>query len=91
VICVNGVCRPTLYSVQLWGKCHPTDCDWGVVTGKRGKDDWIEVTYYFGFKTSYVWTKTYEFYGLTYLRVYVWNDYHDSRTDRAFDGWFLPR
>jgi hypothetical protein len=88
-VVLNGVREPTLYSVRLWGKCHPSDCDWGTVNGER-HGDWIRVTYDFSFKTATVWTKTYSFYGRNYLRVYVRNNYYDTRADQVFDDWYLP-
>ena len=88
--CTGG---KTTYSMTLWGQCHPSDCYWGKISGEARLQDgawWIVGTYEFGWKTATVWLRTYEFSGITYLRVWVWNDYHDTRTDRAFDGWFLP-
>jgi hypothetical protein len=47
--------------------------------------------YYFGFKTSHVWLKTYVYYGRTYVRVWVYNDFAswDGRADYTTDEWFL--
>jgi hypothetical protein len=80
-------------SIELWGQCHPSDCYWGMIPGERRQHDgaqWLVGIYTFGWKTAHVWLRTYDFSGEKYLRVWVWNDYHDGRTDRAFDGWFLP-
>ena len=79
------------YGVHVYGRCHPTDCDWGTRTAVDAGDGWIKATYAFGFKTSTVWLKTYSYYGLTYLRVYVYNDFSavDGRTDYTTDEWFL--
>jgi hypothetical protein len=87
---LNGVRQPTLYGVRLFGKCWPSDCNWGQVNGQYDSSGWLRATYSFGFKTSYVWARTYVYYGLTYLRVYVWNDFHDGRVDYANDDWYLP-
>ena len=53
--------------------------------------DWQRATYAFGFKTSYVWVKNYSYYGRTYLRVWVYNDFapSDGRADYTTDEWFL--
>jgi hypothetical protein len=77
--------------VYAWGKCHPTDCYWGARTATYQSGGWIRAIYNFGFKTSYVWLKTYQYYGLTYLRVYVFNDFTaaDGRTDYTTDEWML--
>lgn len=89
----NGNCTntQTKFAVQLFGKCHPQDCDWGQVVGPQRNDGWVQVTYDFGFKTSYVWLKTYSYYGNTYLRVYVDNQFApgDGRADYVTDEWFL--
>jgi hypothetical protein len=94
VLCdTDGNCTSaeSYYSTQLFGKCHPTDCDWGRARAYPMYDGWIRSMYYFGFKTSHVWLKTYNYYGLTYLRVWVHNDFAswDGRTDYTTDEWFL--
>jgi hypothetical protein len=89
----NGHCTgPDIYhSTDAFGKCSPTDCEWGWVRATSQTDGWILSTYNFGFKTSYLWLKTYQFYGLTYLRVYVFNDFTpaDGRADYSTDEWML--
>src|SRR5262249_44862819 len=89
----NRACpRPDIYhSTDAFGKCTPTDCEWGWVRATNQADAWIMSTYNFGFKTSYLWLKTYQFYGLTYLRVYVFNDFTpaDGRADYTTDEWML--
>ena len=54
-------------------------------------DGWYKASFPFGFKTSAVWVKTYQYYGLTYLRVWVYNDFTpaDGRADYVTDEWFL--
>ena len=86
--CTGG---DSYYSTQMFGKCSPTDCNWGRVRAYPQTDGWIKSTYNFGFKTSSVWLKTYSYYGLTYLRVWVYNDFtpSDGRTDYTTDEWFL--
>ena len=94
ILCdTNGHCTggDSYYSTQMFGKCWPTDCNWGTVRAYPQYDGWIKSTYNFGFKTSSVWLKTYSYYGLTYLRVWVYNDFTpaDGRTDYTTDEWFL--
>jgi hypothetical protein len=94
ILCdTNGHCTggDSYYSTQMFGKCSPTDCNWGTARAYPQYDGWIKSTYNFGFKTSSVWLKTYSYYGLTYLRVWVYNDFTsaDGRTDYTTDEWFL--
>jgi hypothetical protein len=74
-----------------YGKCHPTDCNWGRKQVQYMADGWIRAIYDFGFKTSHVWAKTYDYWGTTYLRVWVNNDFAwwDGRSDYTTDEWFL--
>jgi hypothetical protein len=87
----NCTTAESYYSAQMFGKCHPTDCNWGRVRAWNMYDGWIRAMYYFGFKTSHVWLKTYSYYGRTYLRVWVYNDFAswDGRADYTTDEWFL--
>jgi hypothetical protein len=94
ILCdTNGNCSGggSGYTVKAWGKCYPTDCYWGSRTAASAGDGWIRAVYDFGFKTSTVWLKTYSYYGRTYLRVYVYNDFTpaDGRTDYVTDEWML--
>jgi hypothetical protein len=79
------------HSVKAWGACSPTDCFWGSRTAVSVSDGWLKAVYNFGFKTSTVWLKTYVYYGRTYLRVYVNNDFTaaDGRADYVTDEWML--
>jgi hypothetical protein len=78
------------YTLHLYGKCHPTDCDWGVVSASRRADGWLYTTIDHGFATRYVWVKAYPGGAQDWLRVYIWTDFDDpSRTDYASDDWFL--
>jgi len=94
ILCdIYGNCSggDSAYYMRVYGKCSPTDCDWGRRRAEDMSDGWIRSIYGFGFKTSHVWLKTYEFYGRTYLRVWVHNDFAwwDGRTDYTTDEWFL--
>lgn len=91
-ICDGDICR-TVHGVaryvQLWGKCSPTDCAWGTRKLTHRSDGWSTAFYDQGFATRTVWVRTESHYGRTYLRVSIWNDYRDSRTDKWTDDWFL--
>lgn len=79
---------PPFY-VNLWGSCHPTDCDWGRVGAERGSDGWIFTTIDHGFAMRYVWVKAYQYTSGTWLRVYIWTDFDSpSRNDYASNNWF---
>ncbi len=79
------------FEIATYGKCHPTDCAWGTVPAVDAGGGWLQATYSFGFMTSHIWVKTYAYYGLTYLRVWVYNDFTpaDGRADYTSDEWFL--
>jgi hypothetical protein len=74
-----------------YGKCSPSDCNWGRRLGQHLSDGWVRTTHDFSFKTSYVWVKEYSFHGRTYLRVYVDNRFKpgDGRANYVTDDWFL--
>jgi hypothetical protein len=91
----TGVCTGgagAAFDISTFGKCSPTDCAWGSRDLADAGGGWYRTTYNFGFKSSAVWVKTYPFYGRTYLRVWVNNDFTpaDGRTDYVTDEWFLP-
>jgi hypothetical protein len=89
----NGNCTGggSGHTMKAWGACSPSPCYWGSRTATSMTDGWLRAVYNFGFKTSTVWLKTYVYYGRTYLRVYVNNDFTvaDGRTDYVTDEWML--
>lgn len=90
--CNNGTCTITHGAATFmnpYGACSPTDCDWGRKEAKHKHDGWIRTVHDFGFKTSYVWAKTYEYGGRTYLRVWTYNDFTeaDGRDDYSTNDW----
>lgn len=78
------------YGVRVWGKCHPTDCDWGSRSAVSRGNGWILATYRRSYATSYVWLKVYKRGGTNQLRVNVRTDFTaaDGRTDYTTDEWF---
>jgi hypothetical protein len=74
-----------------FGKCHPTDCNWGRRQAQSMGGGWIRTTIDFGFKRADVWAKTYDYYGRTYLRLWVNHDFTaaDGRADYVTDDWML--
>lgn len=89
----NGNCSggQSYFTVHAYGKCPPTDCDWGVRRAYPMSDGWQRATYTSSYATRYFWVKTYAYYGRTYLRVYVNTDFTaaDGRTDYVSDEWML--
>ncbi|WP_424363194.1 hypothetical protein [Methylocystis parvus] len=73
----NGrpVCSPP-DSVRLFGKCHPTDCDWGVRTGAFQTADGLRLTYRQSFATRTVRINS---LANGNLRVRVFTDFADPR------------
>lgn len=84
--CTGG---ETYFTLRPFGKCSPTDCDWGTKRATAMSDGWQRAIYTHSWATKYVWVKTYVYSGITYLRVYVWTDFTaaDGRTDYAIDEW----
>ncbi|HVK46024.1 MAG TPA: hypothetical protein VM429_14110 [Micropruina sp.] len=79
------------FTLRPFGKCSPTDCDWGTRRAAAMADGWQRATYSYSWSTTYVWVKTYVYSGVTYLRVYTWTDFTaaDGRTDYSTDEWML--
>lgn len=91
--CNGGICQTSWSGTFMtpYGKCSPTDCNWGRKQAQHMSDGWIRASYDFGFKTSHVWAKTYTYWGTVYLRLWVYNDFSsaDGRSDYTTDEWFL--
>lgn len=91
--CSGNICRSTsgvklVYTARLWGKCHPTDCDWGQVDGVYTSEKWLRFTYNQGFANRTVWAQVYSG-DQNWLRLIVDTDFvSTSRTDYRFDSWF---
>lgn len=92
VTCNGDLCTSSYSGTFLtpYGKCSPTNCNWGRKQAQSMGDGWFRTIHDFGFVTSHVWVRTYS-YGLTYLRVWVYNDFtpSDGRADYTTDEWFL--
>lgn len=75
--------------VRVFGKCHPSDCDWGEVGAQRLSTGHIFATYNQGFATRYVYAKMSQFRP-GQLWVYTYTDFADpDRPDYDVHNWFL--
>ena len=77
--------------VHIWGKCHPTDCDWGEVGATQLTSGYIYAFYDHGFAKRYVYAKMSAVRpGLLY--VYMWTNFTDpGRADYSMHCYFRRR
>ena len=93
-VCQDQVLNGQLYPpgppwyVNVFGKCHPTDCDWSEVGAQRLDSEHIYAFYDQGFAKRYVYAKMSQ-YRSGQLWVYTWTDFADSnRPDYGVHNWF---
>ncbi|MBE9063346.1 hypothetical protein [cf. Phormidesmis sp. LEGE 11477] len=81
----DGTCsEPARTSIQVFGACSPTDCDWGESPMRiYQSDDWRYSVYEQGFARKVVW---YRLNSDDQLVVAEQVDYRDSREDRT--SWY---
>ncbi len=91
---LNGQpCCPTgpPWYMHLFGKCHPTDCDWNEVGAQRLGTGQIYAVYNQGFATRYVYAKMSQ-YRPGQLWVYIRTDFADpNRADYESQDWFIKQ
>lgn len=76
------------FYLRLFGKCSPTDCDWGEAESTRLNSGWLYSTYDQGFARRYVYARMSQRYPGK-LFVYVYTDFRDSsRKDYSVANWF---
>lgn len=74
--------------LHLYGKCHPTDCDWGETGARRLSNGHIYGVYNQGFATRYVYARMSQ-YRPDQLWVYIYTDFSDpNRADYSSQNWF---
>jgi hypothetical protein len=83
--CVGSICRTTFgvkahYFLKIYGKCTPTDCNWGEVEGNRlPYTDWYYFYFNQGFAGQHVFVNA---ANRDSLYIYVLTDFVDrSRRD----------
>ena len=81
---LDGNCsEPARTSIEVFGACSPTDCEWGEADVNFRRDEWRYSIYDQGFAQKVVWMKL-ESNGQLTVAVQV--DYRDSRADRT--SWY---
>jgi hypothetical protein len=80
------------WHIHLWGKCHPTDCDWGEVGAQNvtiGSRTYVYAVYQHGFATRYVYADM-SLYRAGQLWIWMWTDFSDpNRPDYEAQNWFV--
>ncbi len=77
------------WHIHLFGKCHPTDCDWGEVGAERLSSGHIYGFYDQGFARRYVYARMSQ-YRPGQLWVWTWTDFADpNRADYGVHNWFV--
>lgn len=82
------------WHMHLWGKCSPTDCDWGEVGAANvisGGRSYVYAVYNQGFATRYVYADmSQSFPGQ--LWIWMYTDFADpARADYVSQNWFVRR
>jgi hypothetical protein len=74
--------------VRVFGKCHPTDCDWGEIGAQRLGSGQVFAYYDQGFARRYVYAKMSQ-YRPGQLWVYTFTNFTDpARGDYGVHNWF---
>ena len=91
----NRVCQPPRppFQLRLWGKCSPSDCDWGSAPGNYFHTSdgatWIYAFYDHGFAKRYVYIKRSSSYpGKLFLWIYTHFTDGSGRPDYILRNWF---
>ena len=77
------------FRLHLWGKCYPSDCDWGAVDGNEvliGSTRWVYSYFDQGFAKRYVYIRP-STTSPTELYLWMYTDFVDpARADYVFTG-----
>ena len=76
------------WHTHVFGKCSPTDCDWGEVGAQKLSSGHVYAFYDQGFAKRHVWAKMSQFRP-GQLWVYTYTDFTDpNRPDYDVHNWF---
>jgi hypothetical protein len=82
------------WHIHLWGKCHPSDCDWGEIGATAvtiGDRTYVYGVYSQGFATRYVYADM-SLYRSGQLWIWTWTDFSDpNRPDYESQNWFIKQ
>ena len=94
-ICQDQILNGQLYPpgppwyARIFGKCYPTDCNWGEVGAQKLSTGHVYAFYDQGFAKRYVYARM-SAYRPGQLWVYVWTDFADpARADYGVHNWFV--
>lgn len=94
-VCQDQVLNGQLYPpgspwyVHVFGRCHPTDCDWNEVGAQKLSTGYIYATYEQGFAKRYVYAKMAQ-NKPGQLWLYIWTDFKDpNRKDYPISSYFV--
>ena len=73
---------PSIDQVNVYGKCHPTDCAWGRATLISDGILTLSATYHFSFATKYI----YMWRDGSLLRVYSYTHFIDGSGRKDYSG-----
>ena len=76
------------FYLHLYGKCHPSDCDWGEKEAQELASGWLYSYYNQGFAKRHVYARMSQRYPGK-LFVWVYTDFTDpQRKDYSVGNWF---
>jgi hypothetical protein len=82
------------WHMHLWGKCVPSDCDWGPADAETvtiGARTYVRAIYRQGFATRYVYADM-SLFRAGQLWIWMWTDFADAnRLDYESQNWFVRR
>ena len=85
--CTGVAAVKVVYTAEVWGKCHPTDCYWGKVDGVYTSGNWLHFQYDHGFAQRMVWGQVWSGNN-DWLRLIIDTDFvSPSVSDYRFDEW----
>ena len=82
------------WHMHLWGKCHPSDCNWTEIGAENitiGTRTFVRAIYRQGFATRYVYADM-SLFRAGQLWIWMWTDFADpGRADYESQNWFIKQ